>query len=94
MVDALVLITLLARAFSDRSDLEEAARVYESVRRPFVNRIQNASARLGVIAQLSSPLARLIRDTLLLLISRIGALRRGELRLAAGYNPKEDGFLR
>jgi 2-polyprenyl-6-methoxyphenol hydroxylase-like FAD-dependent oxidoreductase len=47
MVDALLLITLLARAFHDRSDLEEAGRKYESVRRPFVNRIQNASARVG-----------------------------------------------
>ena len=94
MVDALVLITLLARAFHDRSDLEEAGREYESVRRPFVNRIQTASARVGTIAQWRSPAARLLRDTLLLLTSRIGTLRRRELRLIAGYNPKEESFLR
>jgi 2-polyprenyl-6-methoxyphenol hydroxylase-like FAD-dependent oxidoreductase len=94
MVDALVLITLLARAFHDGSDLEKTGRVYESIRRPFVNRIQNASARLGFLAQCRSPAARLLRDNLLLLTSRIEALRRRELRLIAGYNPKEESFLR
>ena len=94
MVDALVLITLLARAFQDGSDLEETARAYESVRRPFVNRIQSASALVGVLAQGRSPAARLVRDNLLLLTSRIEALRRRELRLLAGYNPKEESFLR
>jgi 2-polyprenyl-6-methoxyphenol hydroxylase-like FAD-dependent oxidoreductase len=86
MVDALVLTTLLARAFHEGSDLEEAGRVYESVRRPFVNRIQNASARLGVLAQWKAPAARLLRNNLLLLTSRIEALGRRELRLIAGYN--------
>jgi 2-polyprenyl-6-methoxyphenol hydroxylase-like FAD-dependent oxidoreductase len=94
MVDALVLITLLARAFYGRSDLEETGRVYESVRRPFVNRIQNASARVGIIARWRSPGARLLRDSLLLVTSRIDALRARELRLIAGYNPKEESFLR
>jgi 2-polyprenyl-6-methoxyphenol hydroxylase-like FAD-dependent oxidoreductase len=94
MVDALVLSTLLARAFRDRLDLEETGRVYESVRRPFVNRIQNASARFGVLARWRSPAARLVRDNLFLLISRIESLRRRELRLVAGYNPKEESFLR
>jgi 2-polyprenyl-6-methoxyphenol hydroxylase-like FAD-dependent oxidoreductase len=91
---ALVLSTLLARAFRDRLDLEETGRVYESVRRPFVNRIQNASARFGVLARWRSPAARLVRDNLFLLISRIESLRRRELRLVAGYNPKEESFLR
>jgi 2-polyprenyl-6-methoxyphenol hydroxylase-like FAD-dependent oxidoreductase len=94
MVDALVLITLLARAFRDGSDLKEAGRAYESIRRPFVNRIQSASARVGVLAKWRSPAARLFRDNLLLVISRIEALRRRELRLIAGYNPKEESFLR
>jgi 2-polyprenyl-6-methoxyphenol hydroxylase-like FAD-dependent oxidoreductase len=94
MVDALVLTTLLARAFHDGSDLEQTGRVYESVRRPFVDRIQNASARFGVFAQWRSPAARLFRDNLLLLTSRIAALRRRELRLIVGYNPKEESFLR
>jgi 2-polyprenyl-6-methoxyphenol hydroxylase-like FAD-dependent oxidoreductase len=94
MVDALVLMTLLARAFHDGSDLEETGRVYESVRRPFVNRIQNASARFGVLAQWRSPPVRLFRDNLLLLTSRIEALRRRELCLIVGYNPKEESFLR
>src|SRR5215831_9664038 len=76
------------------SDLEETARAYESVRRPIVNRIQSASALVGVLAQGRSPAARLVRDNLLLLTSRIEALRRRELRLLAGYNPKEESFLR
>jgi hypothetical protein len=66
----------------------------KAVRRPFVNRIQKASARLGVLAQLKAPAARLLRDNLLLLTSRIEALGRRELRLIAGYNPKEESFLR
>jgi 2-polyprenyl-6-methoxyphenol hydroxylase-like FAD-dependent oxidoreductase len=94
MVDALVLSTLLTRAFHDGLDLEEIGRVYESIRRAFVTRIQNASARLGVLAKWRSPAARLLRDNLFLLISRIEALRRRELRLSAGYNPKEESFLR
>jgi 2-polyprenyl-6-methoxyphenol hydroxylase-like FAD-dependent oxidoreductase len=62
MVDAVVLLTLLARSLQNGSSLAEVGREYESVRRQFVDQTQTAAWRLGAAAQWRSPLARSLRD--------------------------------
>ena len=92
MVDALVLVRLLRRAFEGGESLESVGRAYESIRRPFVTRIQTASRYTGIIASWSSAPARFVRDRLLGFSGRFDALNKPGLLLGAGYSPLEQEF--
>ena len=92
MVDALVLVNLLTEAADNRA-WREAGRRYEQLRQPFVTKIQNAALLGGRVASWRNPMARAVRDTLLLLTIRVPAARRASLRLTSGYNPAEQPFL-
>jgi len=58
LVDAAVLLDELRRG----DDLPTALAAYEARRQPAVRRVANASARLGRLAELTSPLLRGLRD--------------------------------
>ena len=92
MVDALVLMRLLAPALQSGASLERVGRAYQGLRRPFVSRIQKSSRRLGLAGSWSSAPARHVRDTLMLLSRMITP--RGALLLGAGYNRREERYLR
>jgi 2-polyprenyl-6-methoxyphenol hydroxylase-like FAD-dependent oxidoreductase len=92
MVDALVLMQLLAPALHLRGNLEQVGRSYQALRRPFVTRIQTTARRVGQIGSRSSAPARLFRDRLLGLSQRVGGLNRRAMLLGAGYNPKEERY--
>lgn len=62
LVDAAVLAAELARA----SDLDAALAAYTARRLPAVTRVQRTSARLGRLAERTSPAVRWLRDRLLL----------------------------
>jgi 2-polyprenyl-6-methoxyphenol hydroxylase-like FAD-dependent oxidoreductase len=93
MVDAVVLITLLARSLRSGSSLAEVGREYDWIRRQFVDRTQAAGWRLGVAAQWTSPFARSVRDLVIRILSRSRPLSRRDLLLVAGDNPREKHYL-
>ena len=94
MVDALVLMALLARSGEHHSSFEAIGPQYESIRRSFVNQTQTAAWRIGMVAQWRSPVMRVLRDAAFGTLSRLRPLARRDLLLVAGYNPREDPFLR
>ena len=82
MVDALVLLQLLAPALHGCVSLDAAARHYERLRRPFVARAQRAARRLDVARW--SALERALRPAL--------PLSRRQRRLLAGYQRRETRY--
>ena len=92
MVDALVLMQLLARAFEVGDSLEEVGRTYESLRKAFVTRIQAMSRQQGNLSTLSFAPARIVRNWLLPMALKVAWLRRRAVLLASGHNPKEEQY--
>jgi 2-polyprenyl-6-methoxyphenol hydroxylase-like FAD-dependent oxidoreductase len=92
MVDAVVLTTLLARSRDDGMSLVDVGKAYEHIRRHFVAQTQAAAWRLGVAAQWTSPVAMRLRDSAVRLLSQLQPLRRRDLLLVAGYNPREKSY--
>ncbi len=62
LVDAAVLLDELRRA----ADLTAGLASYQARRRPAVRRVAAASARLGALAEWTQPLARRLRDRVLM----------------------------
>jgi 2-polyprenyl-6-methoxyphenol hydroxylase-like FAD-dependent oxidoreductase len=93
MVDALVLVRLLAAAGDDGDALDAVGSRYEAVRHAFVRRVQRASHLAGRVAAWRSPAARLVRRGMLALGTMGGRISQSGLRLGAGLNPAEEGFL-
>jgi 2-polyprenyl-6-methoxyphenol hydroxylase-like FAD-dependent oxidoreductase len=93
MVDALVLMRLLAPVLQTGGNLNRVGRAYQALRRPFVTRIQTTSRRLGSVGSWSSAPARSARNTLMLLASMVGGATRRPLLLGAGYNRREERYL-
>jgi 2-polyprenyl-6-methoxyphenol hydroxylase-like FAD-dependent oxidoreductase len=91
MVDALVLINLLAHHCGD---VTAAGAEYQRIRKAFVTRIQHSALLGGRMASWTSAVARDLRDTFIRVGSRIGPLRRSSMRLTAGFNPREQPWLR
>ena len=91
MVDALVLINLLAQY---GGNVTVVGAKYEQIRRPFVTRIQRTALAGGRMASWTSPVARYLRDAFLRVGSRIGPVRRSSMLLTAGFNPREQSWLR
>jgi len=71
VVDAAVLLDELRRA----AGVADALRAYEARRRPAVRRVARAAARLGTLAELTNPIARAMRDRILMPI--VARLARG-----------------
>ena len=92
MVDALVLMQLLARAIEADNGLEEVGRAYEALRKTFINRTQAMSRQQGNLASLRFTPARLVRNWLLPLAPRMNWLSHRSMLLASGYNPKEEAY--
>lgn len=92
MVDAILITTLLARSREGGMSVMDVGRTYEEIRRRFVTRTQTAAWRLGVAAQSTSSIARRLRDSLVRLLAGLQPLRRRDLLLAAGYNPREAAY--
>ncbi|GAC1400559.1 MAG: hypothetical protein NVSMB56_15640 [Pyrinomonadaceae bacterium] len=92
MVDALVLMRMLARVEGQTNALEQVGREYTALRRPFVTEIQSAARQAGDLASKTSGAAHLMRDGLFALTRNITALQKKTLRLLAGYNSREEEF--
>lgn len=94
MVDALVLLNILAETRALGGSLRDAGETYERVRRKFVTRIQQSALMGGEMASWTWAPLRFVRDTLFRAVSRIGSMRRGSLELASGYNPAELAWIK
>jgi 2-polyprenyl-6-methoxyphenol hydroxylase-like FAD-dependent oxidoreductase len=94
MVDAIVLMRLLAESRESDGGLKAVASKYEAARRAFVTRIQSMARQMGMVASLRSPVARLLRDSALGVALRIPAITKSATLLSVGYNPAEENFLR
>jgi 2-polyprenyl-6-methoxyphenol hydroxylase-like FAD-dependent oxidoreductase len=93
MVDALVVVRLLAEARDRGQTIEQAGARYESIRKRFVTRIQTTARQMGAAAAYVSPAARAIRNAILSGLGRAKPLMRRSALLGAGYNPAENEFL-
>jgi 2-polyprenyl-6-methoxyphenol hydroxylase-like FAD-dependent oxidoreductase len=89
MVDALVLVRLLAEA---GARVEDAARAYERVRRRFVRRVQMAARQVCWLSSWSSAPGRALRRALLALNDASERVWPVGRRLAAGYNHAEERY--
>ena len=93
MVDALVLVRLLAAARKNAADLRSVGRAYERVRRLFAGETQLVARTIGVFAGWQSRPGRWARDVLLSLPQRVPVLQHFGALLTAGYNPRETPWL-
>ena len=93
MVDAMVLVRMLARERDAGRPLSAAGKGYDSLRRPFVTRIQTAARQVGQFAAWSGPLSPVLRDGLMRTVGRLDAINRPSQLLGAGWNPAENDYL-
>jgi 2-polyprenyl-6-methoxyphenol hydroxylase-like FAD-dependent oxidoreductase len=94
MVDALVVMRLLAEAADAGASLQQVASRYEAVRQTFVARLQSMGRQMGSLASMKSPVARTARDTGLVAMQCVPALMKRTALTAVGYNPAEERYLR
>ncbi len=92
MVDALILIELLAKYYDRPADLNRIGLQYQEIRQPFVSLIQRFSKLIDVVRNLRSHSAQMIRDRLLMMSSQFKCTEEFVMSLIAGYNPKENIF--
>jgi 2-polyprenyl-6-methoxyphenol hydroxylase-like FAD-dependent oxidoreductase len=92
MVDALVLVHLIARAIRAGEPLAGVGPKYERIRKRFVTRIQDTARQVGLIAAWSSFFSRSVRNNVLSVFDRFDALSRPGMLLGAGFNPSEQEF--
>jgi 2-polyprenyl-6-methoxyphenol hydroxylase-like FAD-dependent oxidoreductase len=85
---------VLRECLDSGGSLDDAARRYEYVRKAFVTGIQSMARSAGMLAAWTSPWARAARDALMRVFSNVPPIRRRGLRIAAGYNPREQAYLR
>jgi 2-polyprenyl-6-methoxyphenol hydroxylase-like FAD-dependent oxidoreductase len=83
LVDAAVLLDEVRRA----PDLASGLSRYQARRRPAVQRVARLSARLGGIAELTHPVARLVRDRILMPVA--GALASADTTAVVLQEPAE-----
>lgn len=66
---AIVDAAVLGAALRQQTDVPEALAIYDARRRPAVRKVADAAARLGALAGWTHPLARLLRDRVLMPIA-------------------------
>lgn len=93
MVDALILVHLLADAERAGIGLEQVGRRYQRLRRRFVTRIQTASRWGGRIPRWRSPAVRFLADAMLRTQDRLPWLKRRAALLGVGHHAKESPYL-
>ncbi|HUA34739.1 MAG TPA: NAD(P)/FAD-dependent oxidoreductase [Candidatus Binataceae bacterium] len=93
MVDAIVLVRLLAEAAEYGASLAEVAATYQEIRQRFATRIQTTARWMGSMASYKSGLARTARNRAMGLMQSRKTMRSAAL-VGAGYNPLEERFLR
>jgi 2-polyprenyl-6-methoxyphenol hydroxylase-like FAD-dependent oxidoreductase len=94
MVDAVVLLSLLARVLRGDSDLETAGTTYETVRRSHITKTQVAARGLSLAAHLRLRLPRDLGRDLIAWNARMRTpLFREATTIFIGLNPAEEGFL-
>ena len=92
MVDALVLMKLLAETIQQGGDLNSTGQAYDSIRHPFVAQIQQAAHQMGMIASWKSPPAQFLKKFLIPKLSKIDYFSKRAGQLLAGYNPAEEVY--
>jgi salicylate hydroxylase len=93
MVDALVVVRLLADAARDGLDLEWVGRRYQRIRRRFVTLVQTASRWTGRVPASRSRALRAVADAVLRLQGLVPPLKRRAAMLGVGHNPREEPYL-
>ena len=93
MVDAIVLIRLLAEAAEHGTTQAEVAAKYQALRQPFAARVQTTARWMGAMASYKSPVARAARNGAMAAIQSRKMMRSAAL-IGAGYNPLEERYLR
>jgi 2-polyprenyl-6-methoxyphenol hydroxylase-like FAD-dependent oxidoreductase len=93
MVDALVLMRMLAERPGGEWNLSDVADRHEALRRKFVTKVQNTALQLGKMARPMWGPFRRMRDAAFGLTGRFGFMRRSMMRTMAGYNPAEENYL-
>lgn len=92
MVDALVLVRLIAEMYSKPVDLERVGFEFQSIRKPFVSRVQWFARQIDVFRSLTDHNVSLCRDSLLRFCHQFRPPSRYVMSLIAGYNPREERF--
>ncbi len=92
MVDALVLMRMLAGAEKTGKPYEEVGREYTALRRPFVTKTQTMARQTGKLAANISASAHLLRDILFATAKHLGFLRRKSMQFSTGFHPPENEF--
>lgn len=93
MVDAVVLMRLLADGMREHRTFDEIGARYEEIRRPFVTRVQDYALRGGLAARWTSGFARGMRNFMLRNVLSVGPIARSTARITSGYNPREQTYL-
>ena len=93
MVDAVVLMRLLAEGLREHRSFDDIGRRYEEIRRPFVTRVQDYALRGGNAARWRSSIARGVRNFMLRNAFTIRPLARSTARITSGFNPREQNYL-
>jgi 2-polyprenyl-6-methoxyphenol hydroxylase-like FAD-dependent oxidoreductase len=93
MVDALLLVHLLADAERAGSGVDGVGPRYQKLRRRFVTRVQSTSRWAGVFPQWRSPALRFAVDAMLRVQDRLPWFKRRATLLGVGHNPSEEQYL-
>jgi len=93
MVDALVLLRLLAPALHGGGDVAVVGPAYQSVRRHFVSDTQALAGQVGWLSNLVATPGMLLQKAVLGLGSGIPVLGQHARQLTCGFNPAEEPYL-
>ena len=93
LTDAFVLSHLLADAPRGDGSLDEVGAQYEAIRRPFMQRTQEAARDMLWMSHLTDPLARYFRDTVVAGTINLPWVLHAAAQVAVGYNPAESEYL-
>jgi 2-polyprenyl-6-methoxyphenol hydroxylase-like FAD-dependent oxidoreductase len=93
MVDALVLLRLLAPALHGGGDVAVVGPVYQSMRRRFVSDTQELAGQVSWLTSLTGTRGMLLQKAVLGVGSAIPLLGEHARRLTCGFNPVEESYL-
>jgi 2-polyprenyl-6-methoxyphenol hydroxylase-like FAD-dependent oxidoreductase len=93
MVDAFVLVEMLADAERSGGDLDAVGQGYQDLRRRFVTRIQTASRWGGALPHWRAAPLRFLADAMMRAQDRAPWLKRSASLIGVGYNANEARYL-